>query len=127
MKSVKLMGALLLLLAAGIGSAWADRGHWRGHGHGRIGIYFGPYWGPGYYGAPYYYPPAYPVYSPPVVIERTGPTVYVEQQPVLSEPIESAPQPGYWYYCQSAKGYYPHIQECPEGWQKIAPQPSARP
>ena len=28
---------------------------------------------------------------------------------------------GYWYYCESKRGYYPRIQECPEDWIKVPP------
>lgn len=42
------------------------------------------------------------------------PPVY-EQQP---------PQP-YWYYCQNPGGYYPYVQQCPNGWLQVVPD--ARP
>lgn len=32
---------------------------------------------------------------------------------------------GYWYYCGSARGYYPAVRWCPEGWQRIAANPYA--
>ena len=32
---------------------------------------------------------------------------------------EDAPANKYWYYCTSAKGYYPWVQSCPEGWRKL--------
>lgn len=118
MKSCKQAIALIALVLAGVGNAWAWH---RGHGH--VGVYVGPYWGPGYYGSPYYYPP-YPTYYPPVVVQRADPPVYIQQAP-QPEPVrvESAPQAGYWYYCVAAKAYYPYVKECPAGWQKVAPQP----
>lgn len=30
---------------------------------------------------------------------------------------------GYWYYCASARAYYPSIRQCAEGWQRIATNP----
>ena len=29
----------------------------------------------------------------------------------------------YWYYCPSAKDYYPTVQTCPEAWVKVPPRP----
>lgn len=33
--------------------------------------------------------------------------------------------PSYWYYCASAGAYYPYVQACPEGWQRVIPQGTA--
>src|SRR5215467_4067242 len=35
-------------------------------------------------------------------------------------------QPEDYYYCESAKEYYPYVKECPQGWTRIAPQPTLR-
>lgn len=118
-KSLKWLVALMLLTSAGIGIAWADGHYGHGyHGHGRsnFGVVIGVPWGPLYYPSPYYYPP----YAP-VVVER--PPVYVEQ----AEPPPQAAQAGYWYYCAAAKAYYPYVNECRGGWQRVAPQPSSQP
>ena len=113
MKSHKFLSLLLVLLFAGMGSAWA-------HG-GRVGVgvYVGPYWGPGtwYYPPPYYYRPEV------VVIPAPPPTVYVEQQQEAPAQTTAKPAEQYWYYCASAKGYYPYVKECPGGWQKVQPHP----
>ncbi len=111
-KSLKWLAALMLLAAAGMGSAWADHGY---YGHTRFGVVVGVPFGPWYYPPPYYYPP-----YQPVVIER--PPVYVEQP----GPPQAA-QAGYWYYCVAAKAYYPYVNECPGGWQRVAPQPPGQP
>ena len=60
--------------------------------------------------APLFYPP--PVYydAPPAV-------EYVEPPPA-----NSTQQPGYWYYCPDSNQYYPYVQQCPGGWQPVAPQ-----
>jgi hypothetical protein len=120
MKKIKLMVALVLLGAAGVGNAWAD------HGHVRFGVMIGPYWGgPWYYPPPSYY---YPPYAAPVVVERPVPQVYVEQQPAPAAPAPvAAASTNYWYYCTAAKGYYPYVRECPGGWQRVQPQPPGQP
>ena len=28
-----------------------------------------------------------------------------------------------WYYCESAKTYYPYVQTCPEAWRQVPPTP----
>lgn len=122
MKTIKLIIALLLLGAFGAGNAWADH---RGHVH--LGVVIGPYWGPLYYPQPYYYPP---YYYPPMVMERPAPQVYIEQQPDPAAPAaapDSAAPANYWHYCPEAKGYYPYVKECPNGWQKVSPQPPGQP
>jgi hypothetical protein len=95
----------------------AGRAAWHGgfHGHGRVGVFVGPgvwwggpwWWGPGY---PYYdYPGySYPYYAPPV---------YVQPQPPPQQPY-------YWYYCQNPQGYYPYVQQCPNGWMQVVPPAS---
>jgi hypothetical protein len=86
------------------------RGHWV---HGWHGGRFGWWWaGPDWY---WYPAPIYYDYPPPADY------VY---------PAGPAPQPT-WYYCDSAKGYYPYVQSCPGGWRAVAanaqPQTSAEP
>lgn len=81
------------------------RGNWV---HGWHGGRFGWWWaGPDSW---YWYPaPAYyDYYGPP-------PPDYVY-------PAGPAPQPT-WYYCDSAKGYYPYIRSCPSGWRAVAANP----
>ncbi|MBI3140230.1 MAG: hypothetical protein HYZ19_00020 [Rhodocyclales bacterium] len=132
MNWIKLGLALALLGIAGAGEpAWADRGHghrpgqvrigdgprhgavgvrhgyWRGHRHRNIGIFFSAplVWS---WPSPYYY-------YPPVVVRPAPPPVYIEQGQ------EAAP--AYWHYCAEPKGYYPYVQECPGGWQRVPPSP----
>ncbi|MBK7768626.1 MAG: hypothetical protein IPI44_22875 [Sulfuritalea sp.] len=144
MKKSKLIIALLLLGTCGVGNVWADprggghRGGYRGgHGGGHVsfGVMIGsPYWGgPWFYPPPaYYHPPYYPPYYPQVVVERQAPQVYIEQQvapaapPAPASPVAAAPA-NYWYYCATAKGYYPYVSECPSGWQRVLPQPQGQP
>jgi len=81
-------------------------GHWV---HSRHGGRLGWWWVVG--GAWYFYPaPIYPYPNPYV------PSVVVTPAP---PPPQAAPQ--YWYYCNSAKGYYPYVMSCPEGWMQVVP------
>ena len=124
MKSVKLIFALMLLLASAAGqNAWADRGHFH-HGHAHVGVFIGaPLGWPGWYGPAYpYY--SYPYYSypyRPIIIEQ-APVEYVERSP---SPASGSEASNYWYYCQRPDGYYPYVKECPGGWQRVTPQPPA--
>lgn len=114
------LGKLVALLL--ISALWAvSDGAWAHGPRTRIGVYVGPsvYWGPSWgpaWGPGWYYPPPY--YSPPpvVVLPPSPPPVYVEQP--REEPVEQ-----YWYYCKSGKAYYPYVKDCPEGWQRVLPQP----
>jgi hypothetical protein len=122
MKSIKWIFAAMVLSLAASGAALADPGHhggYRGHDHLGIGIYWGPGWGwPWYYPPPYYYPPT-------VVAVPSAPPVYIEQSPPAPVPqaYAPAPQDNSWYYCGSSRTYYPYVRDCPEGWQRVAPQP----
>lgn len=106
--------AVLLALGGVIASEPAEA-------HGRrarvsIGVGFGyPFWGP--YWGPWYYPPPYAYYPAPVVV-RSEPVTYIEQAET-----PATEQGGWWYYCDSAKGYYPYVKECPAGWQRVPPTP----
>jgi hypothetical protein len=86
----------------------------------RVGVYIDAW--PGYYGPPPYgYYPPYPYY-PPVVAVPSAPPTYVEQGEEQTPPAQS---PNYWYYCEKPQGYYPYVRQCPGGWQKVSPQPTA--
>jgi hypothetical protein len=119
---VTLMGALPS--DAGGRGRHFHHGHGHGHVHTRFFVGFGPsyYWGGPYWGPyPYYYYPPAPavVYTPPpVVIQRSEPT-YIQQSP---PPAPPAPEQQFWYYCQSAGGYYPNVANCPEEWVKVPPR-----
>ena len=111
-KSSKLVISLALAAAAlfGAGAALAHGGRVHFGVGFNFGPYWGPYWGPAWYPAPVYYPPAVIVAPPP------APATYVER---YDQPL----QPGYWYYCESARGYYPYVKECPGGWKAVPPAP----
>ena len=67
-----------------------------------------------------------PVWYPPVLpaagdrCAPAPPPVYIEQS---GSRLRNGAGQQYWYYCKSGKGYYPYVKECPEGWQKVLPQP----
>ena len=122
MKLVKLIFALMLLLASAVGqNAWADRGHFR-HAHARVGVSIGvPF------GWPWWYGPAYPAYYPyysyrPVIVEP-GPVEYVERGQSEGSDGANSQASNYWYYCHRPDGYYPYVKECPGGWERVTPQP----
>lgn len=98
--------ALVILLASPVPSQA------RSHVVFGANIWLGPgFWGPGWWwGSPYYY-------SPPPVVVQPAPT-YVQPAPPVQEPY-------YWYYCQTPQGYYPYVQQCPNGWMKVVPPATA--
>ena len=83
-----------------------------------------------YYANDAYYAPApdgYAVVAPPL-----GAATLVEQpvQPPAPQPTpgsvpSASTSPGVWYYCESAKTYYPYINQCPEGWKTVPATPPA--
>jgi hypothetical protein len=93
-------------------NVWVGPRVWRGH-PARWGprVWWGPrvFWGP-----PVYWGPWYPYYvAPPVVIQQ--------QPPVSVQPEPQPQQPVYWYYCENPQGYYPYVQNCPNGWTRVVP------
>src|SRR5262245_8606776 len=135
---MKKLGALVVLVVAlvlGLGAssfALADGrhgGHGSSHKHfvsRRVGgtrVFVGVVVGQAFVYPVYNYPP--PFYYPPVVY--TPPPVFVQEPPVFVQQPQPAPAPSlqaevYWYYCPSAKGYYPNVQHCPEPWVKVPPR-----
>lgn len=95
---------------------------WRGGRwvHGPHGGRVGWWWIVG--GVWYFYPaPVYPYpnpWEPPVVMPPVAPGVAPPPPPTQ-----------YWYYCESAKGYYPYVPSCPGGWKAVpaSPPPSSGP
>ena len=80
---------------------------------------------PVYLPPPVYVPP--PVYGPPpVVIQQAPPPPAPVVIPSAPPAAVAPPAPvvtNVWYYCASARQYYPHTPYCPEGWRVIAPPP----
>ena len=115
--SISLLAVALLLISAAPSLAWSRHGHF--HGGTRVFIGVGPsfWWGPPY--PYYYYPPPYYVYTPPPVVVQEPP-VYVQQDTATTQAAPA--QEGYWYYCPSAREYYPTAPSCPEVWIKVPPR-----
>jgi hypothetical protein len=134
MKTAKtLLVAALVGVAIGAVSAPAEaHGYYRGGYHGgywggprvSFGFYGGPfYWGPGYWGGPW----GYPYYPSTTVVVPAEPRVYVERDGAANAPADAGQQQQWWYWCQSANGYYPYVSTCSEGWQRVPPQPQQAP
>ena len=123
---ISILAAAGLAIAATPDVAWAGKGG-SGHGSGARGgshhhhhasFYGGfvigsPFWYPYY--PPYYYvsPPYYygPDYGRP---QYDSPTVYVEK-------FEGTPTPETQgeIFCRDRGAYYPDVQDCPRGWQRM--------
>ncbi len=61
-------------------------------------------------------------------ISVTARAIYIQRPSPLQTPPQPKAQPqsqAYWYYCQSAKGYYPNVQNCPGAWIPGPPQEEA--
>jgi hypothetical protein len=103
-------------------------GGWHGGGPGwwGLGLGLGLGWGIaeladpysyGYYGYPETYPYAQPVpYSQPYFAPQAV------APPMAPDPAVQ-PQAASWYYCDSARGYYPYIAQCPEAWRPVPATP----
>ena len=144
---MKRLIALVLALAGVVtaGSAFA----WGYGPRVSLGFHYG-YWGPGpYWGSPWYPAYYYPPYPPTVIVTTPpAPVQYIERpaQPAAAPaPVAAsgpfapvppqatpapAPQaqtagmtPGYWYFCENPRGYYPHVPECPVPWKAVPPVP----
>ena len=58
-------------------------------------------------------------------IKQHGNLTSLKEPPVYPEaaPAPDAPPQAYWYYCPSARSYYPTSPTCPEVWVKVPPRP----
>jgi hypothetical protein len=100
------------------GSGWVSSGWW---GPGVWGPgWWGPgVWGPGVWSTGVWGPSVAVVSSPQVVMVPSEPRVFVERD----APAAPTAQPQqWWYWCQSAQGYYPYVSTCSEGWRRVEPQ-----
>jgi hypothetical protein len=119
--SVRWLSAAVLVLGVAASTAALAHG---GQSRTSVGVYIGgPIWYAPWYNAypPYYaYPTGYYSYPYPYAVVRpAGPTEYVEQG---QAPVAQGSDP-YWYYCPEAKAYYPYVDKCSAGWQRVKPQP----
>ena len=137
-KRCALIGAVLIGTSLSL-PATADS-HGGGHGGGwhsggpawwGVGIGLGLGWEAAHIASPYYYP-AYPVYyypAPAYYYPYRPATVVIEPTPPMpperittGAPSSPPPAPN-WYYCDSAKGYYPYVRQCPESWRTVPATP----
>jgi hypothetical protein len=125
-KAVMLIAVLLFGVAASA-AAWAHGGHRHAKSSVRLGIHIG---GPVVF-SPWHYPAYpryhyYPYYVPryyyaPAVVVPSAPPAYIER-----ERAAPAPEPrsqNWWYYCRESQAYYPYVDRCPGGWERVSPQP----
>ena len=77
-----------------------------------------PYW------SPYYAPPVVVEPSPQPVVVQPAPPPVVVQPPAPQVYVQPDDRAAYFYYCDSAKTYYPNVKDCPQGWTRVAPQPT---
>jgi hypothetical protein len=104
-----LLALSVAVLALPSESAWAQRRGGFHHRHHTVVV------GAFFFGAPiwysYHYPPYY--YGPYYEASSAPPSIYVEK-------FEGAPAANSGeIYCPSLGGYYPDVQECPVGWQRV--------
>jgi hypothetical protein len=117
MKRFVVIGLALVLLVLALpapGAAWTRTSV---HVHAA----FGPWWGPG----PWYYDPwaprPYSYWGP-----RAYPRAYSRAPVLVPQVAVPAPQQ-YWYYCRDPEGYYPHVAQCPRGWEPVPVHPAPQP
>jgi hypothetical protein len=70
-------------------------------------------WGPGVWSTGVWGPG---VWAPGVAVVQSEPRVFVERDAPAAQPQQ------WWYWCQSAQGYYPYVSTCSEGWRRVEPQ-----
>ncbi len=127
MKTIKLVGLIIVLIGAAVSSSiWAFddlRHHFGGGYYGNYGGLYGGYVRYGYGHGRFFLSPYY-AYHPRVVKVPTKPPVYIQRQDIELPATES--QDYYWHYCSNPKGYYPQVKKCPDGWLPVAPQLTAQ-
>lgn len=95
-----------------------DRHFQESRRHGGIGFFIeSPYSWPEFHYWPYY---SFQPYYSSTLITPASPPAYIDQETVPN--IQSL-EPNSWDYCDDPAGYYPYVQECPAGWQRVEPQP----
>jgi hypothetical protein len=110
-----LVALVVILMMVAPSQARGHGGHggagFHGHHHSRVfvGVGSGFVWDPWWPYPPY-------AYAPPVVVQEPPP-VYIEREP--ASPVAGQ---AYWYYCPSAKGYYPSVPTCGEPWVAVPPR-----
>jgi hypothetical protein len=129
-RAISITAALAIFLAVIPQVSMADQ-----HGHGG-------WHGGGGYAAWWILPPLillatlpaynrYPPYDPPVVVQQPMPPAFVVQQVPLAPPappVQATASPtAQYYYCESARGFYPYVASCPSGWKQVPATPPDSP
>ena len=106
------------------GHYWGGSPGWWGLG---LGLGLGIGLDSAYFGNPYIdysYPSYYYPESPPVVIVGPPSQIISPDGTTVVTPTNPPPVAN-WYYCDSAKGYYPNVTQCPEPWRVVPAVPPA--
>jgi hypothetical protein len=93
------------------GHTFGGHGHGHGHGHGGFrGTFFA--------GGPWFwsYYDTWPFYEDYLALPESVAPAYIEQGETPDQPANAS-----WYYCNSPPGYYPYVQNCASGWQRVQP------
>jgi outer membrane protein OmpA-like peptidoglycan-associated protein len=101
-----------------VGGGYYGGPRYGGGYYGPRGGWYGPRWYGGFYAPYYWYGPDYGYYYYPPPAQ-----VYAEPD----DEVVEQPAPAYWYWCASAKNYFPYVQGCPEGWQAVPAQAAPAP
>ena len=123
-KRYTLLGMLLIATSLAVPATAAPHGggYRGGMGWWGLALGLGLGWEAARINGPYY-APAYPVYYYP------APEYYYPDIPpavMVAPPVVAAPpSTPNWYYCPSAKGYYPYVRQCPEAWRVVPATPPA--
>ncbi len=103
------------------GWGWDGWGWGFGAGLGAGALLASPYYDPYPWGG--YYVPAYPT-AAVVTSVPESPPVSPQGTTYLGNGAGPAPQSGNsWFYCDSAKAYYPYVKQCPEPWREVPATP----
>lgn len=87
-----------------------------GYGYALGGAFVGGPWFWGLYDTWPFYDDYY--FAPDAMVPNITPA-YIEQRAPGASP---QPADAFWYYCDNPAGYYPYVQNCPAGWQRVRPQ-----
>jgi hypothetical protein len=99
-----------------VGNGHTFGGHGHGHGHGGFGgVFFGG--GVFYAGGPWFWSDydTWPFNEDYLTPPESAP-MYIEQDEAPDQPANTS-----WYYCSNPPGYYPYVQNCASGWQRVQP------
>ena len=122
---ISILAAAALAIAATLDGAWAHNGG-GGHGSGARGgshhHHHARFSGGFFVGSPFWYP-YYPYYygSPPYYYGLNYGRPQYDPPPVYVEKFEGTPTPETQgeIFCRDRGAYYPDVQDCPGGWQRL--------